>query len=131
MHGYHANIEKLTLANDYFRKVLYTTKNSQLVLMSLAPGEDIGEEVHDVDQFFRFEQGDGQVIINGNIYEISHGDTIIVPAGNKHNVINKSNATPLKLYTIYSPPHHRDQTVHQTKVQAQQDHEHFDGQTSG
>jgi len=131
MQGYKDNIEKLTLENENFRKVLYTGKHSQLVLMSLKPKEEIGEEVHDEsDQFFRFEKGTGKVIIDGNEKSVSDGDAVIVPVGAKHNIINTSESEPLKLYTIYSPAHHKDQTIHQTKEQAETDSEHFDGITS-
>ncbi len=131
MQGYKDNIEKLTLENEDFRKVLYTGKNSQLVLMSLKPQEEIGEEIHDEsDQFFRFEKGTGKVIIDGNEKSVSDGDVLIVPMGAKHNIINTSDTESLKLYTIYSPPHHKDKTIHQTKEQAEKDSEHFDGITS-
>lgn len=131
MQGYKDNIEKLTLENENFRKVLYTGKHSQLVLMSLKPKEEIGEEIHDEsDQFFRFEKGTGRVIIDGNEKEVSDGDVVVIPMGAKHNIINTSETTELKLYTIYSPAHHKDQTVHQTKEQAESDSEHFDGITS-
>ncbi len=125
--GYSDNIEKLTLENEDYRRVVYTAVHCQLVLMSLRPGEEIGEEIHEGDQFFRFERGQGKVIIDGNEYAISDGSAIIVPAGSKHNVINNS-ASPLKLYTIYTPPHHRDQTIHKTK--ADEVEEHFDGKTT-
>lgn len=128
MKGYAINIEKETLENENFRKVLYTAKHSQLVLMSLKPKEEIGEEVHeDSDQFFRFEKGQGKVIINENEYEVSDGYSVIVPSGARHNVINTSETEALKLYTIYSPAHHRDGVVHLTKEQAESDSEHFDG----
>jgi mannose-6-phosphate isomerase-like protein (cupin superfamily) len=131
MHGFNGNIEQETLANNNFRKVLYTGKNSQLVLMSLKPKEEIGMEVHqDNDQFFRFEQGNGKCVIDGNEYQVSDGSAIIVPAGAKHNVINTSKDTELKMYTIYSPPHHRDGVVHKTKAEAETDSEEFDGNTS-
>ena len=119
MAGYHADIEDLTLKNSYFRQVLYTGKYAQLVLMSLKPGEDIGMEVHDtVDQFFRFEKGEGKVIIDGTEYQVKDGDVIIVPAKSQHNVINISKNEDLKLYTLYSPPNHPDKTVHKTKEEA-------------
>ncbi len=130
MKGFKQNIEQLTLANDNFRQVLYTAKSSQLVLMSLNPGEAIGEEVHDVDQFFRFEKGTGQSVIDGNVYQIKDGDAVIVPAGAKHNIINTSPTDKLKLYTLYCPPHHHDGTVHPTKSAAESDDEHFDGHTT-
>jgi mannose-6-phosphate isomerase-like protein (cupin superfamily) len=130
MQGHNINIEKATIDNVDFRRVLYTAKFMQLVLMSLKPGEDIGEEVHDVDQFFRFEKGAGRVVIDDNQYDVADGDSIIVPADSKHNVINTSEDQPLKLYTIYSPPHHKDGTVHSTKDQSLTDDEHFDGHTT-
>ncbi len=130
MHGYNDNIEKLTLENDNFRKVIYTAKFSQLVLMSLKPKEEIGEEIHDGDQFFRFEKGMGEAVLDGKSQKVSDGDAVIVPAGTKHNIINTSASEPLKLYTIYSPPHHRDGVVHATKQEAESDTEHYDGKTT-
>lgn len=127
MNGYNGQIEKLTLANSNFRQVLFTGKKTQLVLMSLKPREEIGEEVHDkVDQFFRFEAGEGKVIIDGQEYEVKDGDAVIVPAGSKHNIVNLSSSYDLKLYTLYSPPNHPDGTVHKTKAEADEDeaHEH-------
>lgn len=129
MKGFCGNIEELTLENNNFRKVIYTTKNSQLVLMSLKPNEDIGEEVHDVDQFFRIEKGYGKVIIDDNVYEVKEDFVIIVPAGAKHNVINESNEE-MKIYTLYMPPHHKDGIIHHTKEEALNDEEHFDGQVT-
>src|SRR3989344_6336635 len=108
MQGYIQNIEQLSIENDAFRTVLYTASHSQLVLMSLKTGEDIGEEVHDVDQFLRIEQGFGKAIIDGVEHSLSDGSAVVVPAGAKHNIVNMSDADTLKLYTIYSPPHHRD-----------------------
>ena len=131
MKGFSANIEKDTLENNNFRKVLYTGKNSQLVLMSLKPKEEIGMEVHNEnDQFFRFEQGQGQCIIDGNTYDVEDGSAIIVPAGAEHNVINVSDSEELKLYTIYSPAHHKDGIVRATKEEAEANDEEFDGQTT-
>lgn len=131
MKGFVKNIEKLTLENKNFRKVLYTAKHSQLVLMSLKPMEEIGMEVHpDNDQFFRCEKGSGKVIIDGNEYTISDGFAITIPAGSNHNVINTSDKEDLKLYTIYSPAHHRDGVVHKTKEIAEADDEEFDGKTT-
>lgn len=127
MKGYVVNIEKSSLQNENFRKVLYTSKNSQLVVMSLKPGEDIGEEVHQLDQFIRCEMGQGKAILDDIPYNISDGFAVVVPAGTKHNLINISQDKPLKLYTVYSPPNHRDGVVHQTKAQAEEDEEHFDG----
>lgn len=118
MKGFVDNIEKLTKENTYFRRVLYTGKHSQLVLMSLNPGEEIGMETHDnVDQFFRIDEGAGEVTIDGEKTVISDGSAVIVPAGSQHNVIN-TGTTDLKLYTVYSPPNHADGTVHQTKQEA-------------
>lgn len=131
MKGCIANIEKSTLENENYRKVLYTAKHSQLVLMTLKPKEEIGMEVHpDNDQFFRFEQGKGKLIIDGNEYDVSEGFAAIVPAGAQHNVINLSGTEPLKLYTIYSPAHHKDGVVRGTKQEADSDEPHFDGITS-
>jgi mannose-6-phosphate isomerase-like protein (cupin superfamily) len=129
--GFNANIEKETLANDNFRKVLYSGPHSQIVLMSLRPNEDIGMETHtENDQFFRFEQGQGRVVIDGNEYEVGDGAAIIVPAGAEHNVVNESDTEELKLYTIYSPPHHKDGIVRATKEEAEANEAEFDGQTT-
>jgi len=126
MNGYHGAIEKETIANTDFRRVLYTMHHSQLVLMSLAPGEEIGSEVHeDGDQFFRIEAGSGTVVVDENEYAVSDGDAIIVPAGARHNVINTGVDADLKLYTVYSPPEHKDGVVVHDKTQASP--EHFDG----
>lgn len=130
MKGYIANIEKLSLENENFRQVLYTTQNSQLVVMSLQVGEDIGEEVHHLDQFFRCESGNGKAILDGVEHEISDGFVIFVPSGTKHNIINNSTDKPLKLYTLYSPPNHRDGVIHETKAKAEADDENFDGVTT-
>lgn len=131
MKGFNSNIEKDTLANSNFRKVLYSGKHSQLVLMSLRPNEDIGMEVHpDNDQFFRFEKGQGKVIIDGNEYVVSDGSAIVVPSGAKHNVINTSSKDDLKLYTIYSPAHHKDGIVRATKAEAMANEAEFDGKTT-
>lgn len=128
MKGFVDDIEKLTEENDNFRKVLYTGKHMQLVLMTLQPGEDIGMEVHDGhDQFFRFEDGEGEVIINGVTTAIEDDDAVIVPAGAEHNVINTGDE-PLRFYTLYSPPEHRDGVLHPTK--ADEKEEHFDGKTT-
>ena len=129
--GFKSNIEKDTLKNKNFRKVLYTGKNSQLVLMSLKPKEEIGAETHpDNDQFLRFEGGRGRVEIDGNKYPVKDGDAVIVPAGAKHNVINTSSSEELKIYTIYSPPHHKDGIVRKTKAEAEANDEEFDGKTT-
>ena len=131
MKGFNANIEQETLSNENFRKVLYTGKHSQLVLMSLLPGEEIGMEVHtDNDQFFRFESGTGKVMIDGNEYNVSDGSAIVVPAGAEHNVVNISETDKLKLYTIYSPAHHQDGVVRMTKSEAMADGPEFDGVTT-
>ncbi len=129
--GFKQNIEQATLENTNFRKVLYTSVHSQLVLMSLQPKEEIGSEVHpDNDQFFRFESGNGQIVINETTYDVSGGDAVIVPAGSKHNVINTSSDNELKLYTIYSPAHHQDGVVRATKAEAEADGPEFDGATT-
>ncbi len=121
MNGYVANIEKLTLENSNFRKVLHTGKHMQLVLMSLKPKEDIGEEVHDnVDQFFRVEKGQGKIVMNNVETPIEDGSAIVVPAGTKHNLINTSDTEDLKLYTIYSPANHPEGTIHVTKLEAEE-----------
>lgn len=125
--GYVNNIEKLTEENENFRKVLYTSDYSQLVVMNLKPKEDIGEETHGLDQFFRIEEGEGIAILNGTKYHFESGYCVIVPAGTKHNIINTNSEKPLKIYTIYSPPNHKDKTIHVTKNDAKNDHEHFDG----
>jgi len=131
MKGYKSNIEKDTLKNKNFRKVVYTSAHSQLVLMSLRPKEEIGAEVHgENDQFLRFEGGRGRVEIDGNKYTVKDGDAVIVPAGAKHNVINISATEELKIYTIYSPPHHKDQIVRKTKEEAEANEEDFDGKTT-
>jgi mannose-6-phosphate isomerase-like protein (cupin superfamily) len=128
MKGFNANIEKDTLENGNFRKVLYTGKHSQLVLMSLKPKEEIGMEVHEEnDQFFRFEKGQGKCIIDGNEYDATDGSAIVVPAGAQHNVINVSETEDLKLYTIYSPAHHKDGIVRATKEEAEANEAEFDG----
>ncbi|HSX25068.1 MAG TPA: cupin domain-containing protein [Candidatus Andersenbacteria bacterium] len=130
MKGYIENIEQATMQNDAFRRVLYTAKNCQLTIMALKPSEDIGQEVHDVDQFLRIEKGSGTAILDGVEHSITEGSVIIVPAGTTHNIINASTTEPMKLYTLYSPPHHRDGVVHQTKADAETDSEHFDGNTT-
>lgn len=131
MKGYNANIERDTIENINFRKVLYTGKHCQLVLMSLKPNEEIGMEVHpDNDQFFRFEKGEGKCIIDGNEYALRDGSVIIVPSGAEHNVINTSSTEDLKLYTIYSPAHHKDGVVRATKAEAEADGPEFDGVTT-
>lgn len=129
--GYIVNIEEVTKKNENFRKVLYTGENSQLVVMSLSPGEDIGEEVHFLDQFIRIEKGRGEAILNGIKYVIEDDFAIIIPAGVKHNIVNTSAQKKLKLYSIYSPAEHKDGTMHVTKKEALSDKKgHFDGKTT-
>lgn len=124
MVGYLGNIEEQTLANNYFRQVLYTGQHSQLVLMCLQPNEEIGEEIHEiVDQFIRIEEGKGKAILSGEEHKLVGGTAIIIPAGTKHNIINTSSDKKLKLYTVYSPAHHKDKTTHKTKAEAMQDKE--------
>lgn len=131
MKGFIGNIEAETLHNKNFRKVLYTAKHCQLVLMSLKPNEEIGEEVHtENDQFFRFEKGFGKCIIDGQTYEVKDGDAVIVPAGAKHNIINSDAISDLKIYTIYSPAHHKDGIVRLTKKDAEEHEAEFDGFTT-
>ena len=130
MKGYCVNIERQTKENENFRQVLYTARHSQLVLMSVAVGAEIGMEVHEVDQFFRFENGNGVVIIDGNEYKVGDGDAVIVPAGANHNIINTSPNESLKLYALYMPPHHKDGTIHPTKEAALSEEEDFDGATT-
>jgi mannose-6-phosphate isomerase-like protein (cupin superfamily) len=131
MKGFSADIEKDTVQNDKYRKVLYTGKHCQLVLMSLKPKEEIGLEVHaENDQFFRFEEGEGKCIIDGSEYQLKDGSAIIVPAGAKHNIINTSSTETLKLYTIYSPPHHKDGIVRSSKAEAEANEAEFDGVTT-
>ena len=131
MKGFNIGIEKATIENENFRKVLYTSKNSQLVLMSLLPKEEIGLETHsDNDQFFRFEAGVGEVHIDDEVHKIKDGDAVVVPAGAKHNIINTSSTLPLKMYTIYSPPHHKDGIVRATKQKAIDIEEEYEGVTT-
>ena len=126
MKGYVDNIEEKALLNTNFRQVLYTGQHAQLVVMNLERNEDIGMEVHEiVDQFIRVEKGEGKVILGQDEHPIKEGDAIVVPAGTPHNIINTSSLNPLKLYTVYSPPHHKDGTIHKTKLDAladQKDH---------
>jgi mannose-6-phosphate isomerase-like protein (cupin superfamily) len=129
--GYVTNIEKDALENENFRSVLYTAKNSQLVIMSLKPKEEIGMEVHQLDQFIRVEKGSGKTVLNGKEQEITDGFAVVVPAGTEHNIVNTSETEEMKLYTVYSPPNHKDGTVHPTKADAMADEgEHFDGKTT-
>jgi len=126
MKPYVDDIEKITQANETFRTVLFTTPLSQLVVMSLKPKEDIGQEMHRIDQFLRVESGEGQAILDGQEYELKDGSALVVPAGVEHNLVNTSAEKPLKLYTIYTPPEHKDGTVHVTKADAEADeHDHF------
>ena len=132
MEGYVDNIERATVGNDDFRRVLYTGEHLQLVLMTLKPGEEIGEEVHDDrDQFFRIEEGRGTIYIDGKPSAIEDDFAAIVPAGARHNVVNDGSA-PLRFYTLYGPPEHKDRTVHKDKAAAERDHEndHWDGGTT-
>lgn len=119
MAGYHINIEKKSMGNKYFREVLFTGSHSQLVVMSIAPGEDIGMETHDdVDQFIRVEAGEGKAILNGVVHELEDGSAVVIPAGVEHNIVNISKSAPLKLYSIYSPPEHPHGTIHKNKAEA-------------
>jgi mannose-6-phosphate isomerase-like protein (cupin superfamily) len=129
--GFAADLEAETRKNTDFRRVLYTGKFSQLVLMCLKPGEEIGEETHDdVDQFFRFEEGQGVVVIDGMKHPVKDNSGVVVPSGAKHNVVNTSKTANLKLYTIYSPPEHKDKVVRKTKQDALTREEHYDGKTT-
>lgn len=130
MKGFSADLEKLTVDNMNFRHVLYTGAYSQLVLMSLKPNEAIGMETHGNDQFFRIEKGAGKAIIDGHEYELHDGSSVIVPAGAKHNIINSSSINDLKLYTLYSVPHHKDGVSFATKAAAESSPEEFDGKTT-
>jgi mannose-6-phosphate isomerase-like protein (cupin superfamily) len=131
MKGFKSSIESDTLENNNFRNVLYTSKHIQLVLMSLKAGKEIGEEIHyDNDQFFRFEQGTGKCVVDGNSYNVEDGDALVVPAGANHNIINTGSDTELKMYTIYSPPHHKDGIVRATKNDAEENGAEFDGTTT-
>ena len=129
MKGYVQDIENLAIKNNEFRRVLYTAENCQLVLMALKPKEDIGAEVHKLDQFFRVEEGSGEVVLDGMRTAIRAGFAVVVPAGTNHNIINTGSVS-LKLYSIYAPPNHRDGVVHHTRADAEADNEHFDGKTT-
>ena len=129
MKGYVQNIEGVTVRNEDFRRVLYTARYCQLVVMALKPKEEIGMEVHKLDQFFRVEEGTGEAILDGVHTAIKAGFAVLVPAGAKHNIVN-TGSIPLKLYTLYAPPNHRDGVVHQTRAAAEKDDEHFDGKTT-
>ena len=129
MKGFVQDIEELAVKNDEFRRVLYTAPHCQLVVMALEPKEEIGAEVHTLDQFFRVEAGTGEAIVDGVRTAIRAGFAIVVPAGANHNIIN-TGTVPLKLYTLYAPPNHRDGVVHHTRVEAEADNEQFDGRTT-
>ena len=129
MKGFVQDIESLTVKNEEFRQVLYTARHCQLVLMALKPKEEIGAEVHQLDQFFRVEEGAGVAVLDGVRTELREGFAVVVPAGAKHNIIN-TGTVPLKLYTLYAPPNHRDGVVHHTPKDAEADAEHFDGKTT-
>lgn len=129
MKGFVKNIEGLAIKNSEFRQVLYTAKHCQLVLMALKPQEDIGAEVHKLDQFFRVEEGSGEVVLDGVTTAVSDGFAVLVQAGTKHNIIN-TGKTPMKLYTLYAPPNHKDGIIHHTRADAEADNEHFDGKTT-
>ena len=129
MKGFVQNIEDIAVKNEDFRQVLYTAKNCQLVVMALKPKEEIGAEVHKLDQFFRVEEGMGEAVLDGVRTAISAGFAVLVPAGTNHNIINTGSAS-LKLYTLYAPPNHRDGVVHGTRAEAEKDNEHFDGKTT-
>lgn len=129
MKGFVQDIEGVAIRNTAFRQVLYTAKNCQLVVMALKPKEEIGAEVHHLDQFFRVEEGTGEAVLDGVRSAIKPGFAVLVPAGTHHNIVN-TGTVPMKLYTIYSPPNHRDGIVHRTRADAEADTEHFDGKTT-
>lgn len=129
MNGFVQEIERIAVVNAEFRRVLYTAKNCQLVVMALKPQEEIGAEVHELDQFFRVEEGTGEAVIDGVRTAIRAGFAVLVPAGARHNIIN-TGRVPLKLYTLYAPPNHRDGVVHHTRADAEKDDEHYDGKTT-
>ena len=129
MKGFIKDIEELAVRNSDFRQVLYTAKHCQLVLMALKPKEDIGAEVHKLDKFFRVEEGSGEAVLDDVTTSINAGFAVLVPAGTKHNIIN-TGSIPMKLYTLYAPPNHRDGIVHHTRADAEADNEHFDGKTT-
>lgn len=128
MKGFVINLERVTEENTAFRRVLYTAKHCQLVAMALQPNEEIGSEVHILDQFIRVESGTGKAVLNGQAYPLTDGSAVVVPAGTEHNIINTSASASMKLYTVYAPPEHKDGTVHPTKADAHE--EHFDGVTT-
>jgi len=121
MKGYITNIEKESLENEYFRKVLYTDERLQLVVMSLKSNQDIGEEVHQLDQFIRIEKGDGKAVLDGKETILTDGSVVVIPQGTRHNIINTSSENPLKIYTLYAPPNHKPGTIHKTKAEAEAD----------
>ena len=125
MKGYVTNIEKESIENEYFRRVLYTDERLQLVVMSLLPGEDIGMEVHHLDQFIRVEKGEGKAVLDGEERSLADGSVVVIPSGTNHHIINTSTTAPMKLYTLYAPPNHRDGVIHKTKAEAEADDEHF------
>ena len=128
MKGFVTNIEKDSLENEYFRKVLFTTPRLQLVVMSLKPNEDIGEEIHQLDQFIRVESGEGKSVLDGEEHILSDGFAIVIPAGTRHNILNTSSEKSLKLYTVYAPANHKEGAIHKTKAEAEADEgEHFEG----
>jgi mannose-6-phosphate isomerase-like protein (cupin superfamily) len=129
MKGFVQDIERLAIKNNEFRQVLYTAKHCQLVVMALKPNEEIGMEVHKLDQFFRIEEGSGEAVLDDVRTVIRAGFAVVVPAGTNHNIINTGNVS-MKLYTIYAPPNHRDGVVHHTRADAEADNEHFDGKTT-
>ena len=129
MKGYVQDIEDIAVKNEEFRRVLYTAKNCQLVVMALKPGEEIGAEVHQLDQFFRVEEGAGEAVLNGARTAIQAGFAVLVPAGVNHNIIN-TGTVPMKLYTLYAPPNHRDGVIHKSRSDAEGDTEHFNGKTT-
>ena len=129
MKGFVQNIEDVAVKNEEFRRVLYTARNCQLVVMALKPKEEIGAEVHKLDQFFRVEEGTGEAVLDGVRTVIGTGFAVLIPAGTNHNIIN-TGSVPLKLYTLYAPPNHRDGVVHHTRAEAEKDNEHFDGKTT-
>ncbi len=130
MNGYVTNLEQATQTNTDFRRVLYTGKHSQLVLMHLKPKEEIGMELHTLDQFIRIEHGNAVAILDGVEHQLEDGSAVVIPAGTKHNIVNTSTTEPLKLYSVYSPPEHKDGTVHESKADALAHEEHFDGHTT-
>ena len=129
MKGFVQDIESVAVKNEEFRRVLYTATSCQLVVMALKPEEEIGMEVHQLDQFFRVEEGSGVAILDGVRREIRAGFAVLVPAGTQHNIVN-TGRVPLKLYTLYAPPNHKDGVIHHTRADAERDDEHFDGTTT-